>query len=496
MPAYLENLDQRVLATIRRHHMLRPGDVAGVAVSGGADSVAQFFLLEMLRAQLGIRLLVLHFNHQLRGAESDADEQFVSDLARESGFEFIAGRKDVAARARESGSNLEDVARKCRYEFFADLIRERRVTRVCVGHTADDQAETVLAKMIRGTGPTGLAGIYPVASHVVRPLISIRRAELREFLQKRGQTWREDSTNLDESRLRARIRGRLLPLLEKDFQPSIVNHLGQLAAHSREDESFWALLVEDRFRKLVRFEGDSIWIPIHDLLQPLEFASDLGSDSAAMAALTSRLVRKILAELRGDRFGITSRHIEDVIHLATVSTSGHELHLPSDITVERRFDELRFTRRRSHSAESVETVESALDKSLEFEREVALASQSDQAFDVPVIGVRLRLKVIDWPDGQRDTKREAAVADWNRLSAPVVVRNSRRGDTFRFQGRIRDRKLKQLLCERRIAVRERQSWPVLISAGRVVWARGFPVAEGFATHGKTRKALVISEEPL
>ena len=186
MPSPFEDLDLRVMAAIQRHQMLRPGDVAGVAVSGGADSVAQLFLLEKLREALGIRLLVLHFNHQLRGGESDADQQFVSELARGKGLEFIVGHEDVAARARETASNLEDVARKCRYDFFAELVRGGRVTRVSVGHTADDQAETVLAKIIRGTGPTGLAGIYPAAGHVVRPLISIRRAELREFLQKRG----------------------------------------------------------------------------------------------------------------------------------------------------------------------------------------------------------------------------------------------------------------------------------------------------------------------
>ena len=199
-------IDQRVLATIRRHGMLKPGDVAGVAVSGGADSVALLLLLEGLREALGIRLLVLHFNHELRGEESDEDERFVANLAGTLGIEFIAGRENVAARAKEAGSNLEDAARKCRYAFFEEMAREGRVTRVCVGHTADDQAETVLAKIIRGTGPAGLAGIYPVAGNVVRPQIEIRRAELREFLKGQGQSWREDSSNLDETRLRARRR--------------------------------------------------------------------------------------------------------------------------------------------------------------------------------------------------------------------------------------------------------------------------------------------------
>ncbi len=496
MPSPFEDLDLRVMAAIQRHQMLRPGDVAGVAVSGGADSVAQLFLLEKLREALGIRLLVLHFNHQLRGGESDADQQFVSELARGKGLEFIVGHEDVAARARETASNLEDVARKCRYDFFAELVRGGRVTRVSVGHTADDQAETVLAKIIRGTGPTGLAGIYPAAGHVVRPLISIRRAELREFLQKRGQTWREDSTNLDESRLRARIRGRLLPMIEQDFQSAIVPHFGRLAALSREDEAFWAALVEQRFHELVRREGDTLWITVQDLLLPLDLASNPNGEPAPMAALTTRLIRRILAQLRGDRFGFTSRHVEDVLHLAAVSTSGHQLRLPSGIAVERSFNKLGFTRRVPRLAEGAGNIQRAPEREPEFERQVSLAFTGDQAVDIPEIGLRLRLKVIDWPDGQRDTKPEATVADWSRLSAPLVVRSSRPGDTFQPQGHTRDRKLKQLLYELRIALRERQSWPVLTSAGQLVWARGFPIADGFVARRGTRKVLVISEETL
>jgi len=212
-----ESLSQRIVDSVRRHRMFAPGAVAGVAVSGGADSVALLLLFEELKATLGVRLLVVHFNHQLRGEESDCDEKFVRSLAEARGLEFIAGSEDVAGRARENGWNLEDAGRRLRYQFFAGLVQEGRAMRIAVAHTADDQAETVLAQMVRGTGPAGLAGIYPVTEAVVRPLLQVRRDELRAFLAGRRQTWREDSTNGDVSRLRARIRSRLTPLLEKDF---------------------------------------------------------------------------------------------------------------------------------------------------------------------------------------------------------------------------------------------------------------------------------------
>jgi tRNA(Ile)-lysidine synthase len=486
-------LQQRVFATMQRHHMLRPGDVAGIAVSGGADSVGLLRIVEDLRARLGIRLVVVHFNHQLRGAESDADEKFVADLAHKNNLEFIAGAEDVAAWAKNNACNLEDAARKCRYNFFSELVRDGRITRICVGHSADDQAETVLAKMIRGTGPAGLAGIYPVAEYVARPLIEIRRAELRAFLMSEGQNWREDSSNLDESRLRAKIRARLLPALEQDFQPAIVSHLNNLSALALDDETFWNALVDERFTALVSKHKDAFRIAIHDLLQPMNLQGGRQENHLPMTALTTRLIRRILQELKGERAGFTSRHVDDILHLATASTSGHQIQLPAEITVARSFDDLLFMRaplgKRQLPAQIYR-------ETIEFHYALTLESQDEQHVDLPEIGTRLRLKVIDWPAMQRDTSLDPFVADWSRLRTPAVVRNWHPGDAFRPQGRLRNRKLKHLMREKRIAPRDRRGWPVLTSAGEIVWARGFPVAQEFVARKDTRKVLAISEEPL
>jgi tRNA(Ile)-lysidine synthase len=483
------HLKQKTMAAIRRHEMLRPGDVVGVAVSGGADSVALLLLLQELREELGLQPVVIHFNHELRGAESDADERFVAELARKLGLEFIAGHENVAVRAKESHTNLEDAARKYRYEFFTACVAAGRITRVAVAHTADDQAETVLAKMIRGTGPAGLAGIYPVAEHVVRPLIEVRRAELREYLNRQGQKWREDATNADESRLRARVRARLLPALEQDFQPAIVSHLGNLASLAREDEAFWRVLVDDRFRALVRRDDSALVISTQDLLAPRGLAAAVESAHAPLHAVTTRLIRRILEELKGERAGFTSRHVEDVLHLATVSISGHRICLPSGIVVEKSFDDLRFLRADLAHEQGL----SSVNWEAQFTGADSVAIPQSLDVDIPDIKLRLRLKVIDWPAGRSETKPEA-VADWHQLRAPVILRNWRPGDAFRPQGHLRIHKLKSLLRERRIALHERRSWPVITSAGELIWARGFPVAHGFLAGGETKKVLVISEE--
>src|ERR1700738_1393173 len=231
-----ETLVQRVLSSINMQNFSKAGDRVCVAVSGGADSVALFLLLSELRGNLGIALSVAHFNHKLRGKTSDADEAFVRKLAERLELPFHSDSADVGAQAKREKTNLEDTGRRARYSFFARLVSEGHATRIAVAHTADDQAETGLAHILRGTGLAGLGGIAPVAGPVFRPLLEFRREELRAYLRARKQTWREDATNRETTRMRAGIRKILLPLLEKKFQPAVVEHLSTLASIARDDE--------------------------------------------------------------------------------------------------------------------------------------------------------------------------------------------------------------------------------------------------------------------
>src|SRR6202035_1094379 len=182
------------------------------------------------------------------------------------GFAFHGGRADIAAKAKSDKANLEDTARRARYEFFAHLVEDGRVDKVAVGHTADDQAETVLAHILRGTGIAGLGGIHPRVGTIVRPLLGVRRAELRAYLKSKKQTWREDATNRDTTRMRARIRKKLMPVLEKQFQPAVVEHLATLAELAREDEGFFDVLIRERIQEVVDATSGSARITIEGLL--------------------------------------------------------------------------------------------------------------------------------------------------------------------------------------------------------------------------------------
>lgn len=498
-----KDIYRRVLDTLGRHAMIRPGDRIGLGVSGGADSVAMMRIFAELRMQLGITVLVLHFHHQLRGTEADEDERFVKSLAENFHLEFKSGRADVAGEAHLHGWNVEDAARRLRYQFFSSVAETRGLNRVGVAHTANDQAETVLSHLLRGTGVTGLAGIYPAAGLIIRPLLELGREELREFLSELKQPWREDASNQDTSRMRARIRHQLIPLLLRDFDPAAVTRLSRLAKHARENETFWRSLEDERFRALATRESSTaISLSVTNLLSPLPplIPEDRGATGnraslpAPTMALTRRLVRRIFAELRGSREQLTSRHVDSVIDLAIQSQSNARIDLPG-VCVERIFDRLCFTNvvAAQNAAQTVEKMR----RNFDFAYTVLQPRrQESSSIVVTEIQRRFNLKIVDWPPAPRDTVLGWGALDFDRVQWPLVLRNWRPGDSYRPHGSRRVRKLNRLLLESRVPRSARGSWPVLTSAGKVIWASGYPVAAEVAAHQGTQTGLVIDEEGL
>lgn len=489
-------LEQRVLANNRRRKLLSPGDRVGVAVSGGADSVGLLRLLERLHRRLGIALMVAHFDHGLRGAESDADAEFVVDLARRLGLECVMERGDVLTTASRNKWNLEDAGRRMRYAFFERLVATGKATRIAVAHTEDDQAETVLAHLLRGTGPTGLSGIHPETGTIVRPLLSERRETVRQYLREIEQPWREDSTNLDVRRLRARVRERLLPVLERDFANHVTSRLAALAELVREEQVFWNTLVEDRLGTYVHRDDGKLSIGIGDLLAPiqafLQRSGETGGQKALwQRALTERLVRRLYEDAHGSRAGLGLRHVEQVIHLASETPSGRRVELPGGVAVERNFDELVFSRATSKARGAERANPAAAPAGYEYQ--INLPIDGTMSILVPVLKRRLSLKMIDWSIAERDTKRESVALDADFLRSPLILRNWRSGDAFRPLGRRHRAKLKKMFRVRKVPNRERQLWPVLESAGDVIWTQGMPVAHEFSTGEQTQLALLIEE---
>jgi tRNA(Ile)-lysidine synthase len=490
------DLPQRVLHSLEHQERVHAGDRIGVAVSGGADSVALLLLLLELREKLGIVLSVVHFNHKLRGKASDADEKFVAKLAAKYGLEFQAASVYVAKKAKKERANLEDTARRARYDYFQSLVESGELTRIAVAHTADDQAETVLAHLLRGTGLAGLGGIHPVVGSVFRPLLNLRREELRTYLHARKQKWREDATNLDTKRMRARIRKKLLPLLEKQFQPAIVEHLTTLSDLAREDEAYLTGAAELRVLALAKESEGGVRISAIDLAGKQGKSQEPGESEEeglripiSSHSVRKRMVRQIVESIKPREGQLGARHVEAVLELAHRGQSGSSLALPGGVEVRKERSELVF-RVRENAA-----VGNAHSAPREYEYDIDLA-KGDVEVRVAELRCVFRFRVIDWPPKRGETNKDGTVLDRDRLRLPLVLRNWRPGDRLRPLGHQNAHKLKRLLNGKRISRWERDGWPVLTNGGILAWARGFPVAAEFAADERTRSGMVIAEESL
>ncbi len=463
----------RVLAYIREHELLNPGDRVGVAVSGGADSVALLRVLLELRTELGVVLSVLHFNHQIRGADADEDERFVGSLADQYGLEFHHSSLDVPGYAAEHRLSLETAGREARYSFFESFIQRQVVDVVATGHTMDDQAETVLMRILRGAGTKGLGGIYPkkkVSSggkvgFIVRPLLGIRRAEVREYLDRIQQSWREDASNVDLQYTRNRIRHGLLPLIETRFQPTAVAALAQLAEVAREEENYWAKTIKERLLMVLGRAPSDPTISAPALL-------------AEPVAIQRRLLRFLAASL-----GITPdfRHIEEVRHLACSQISNGRCDLPGGWVAVRKHQKLHFECRRIADKQPPLAYEYRLP--IPGEIEIREIGRVIRAFLRPINARAAGYN----PEGSLDR---------GRIGAELVVRNWHPGDRFWLAQSKAPKKLKEIFQERRVPQEQRHLWPVAVSGGKLVWSRSFGISAEFRPDPSSKRVLVIEEQVL
>lgn len=315
--------------TIARHGLIRKKDRIIVGVSGGPDSVALLFLLAFLRKEYGLTLFVAHLDHMLR-PESRADRRFVQALARRLGCEFYSAKVNVD-RLAEKGS-LEEAARQSRLSFFLKVAKKLSADSVALGHTVDDQAETVLMRVLRGSGLYGLAGIMPRRKingmFFIRPLIEVRRKEIESFLKRKKISFRLDASNKEDLYFRNKIRNRLIPLLAKEFSPGIKDLLAHLAESARYDYDYLSMCAK-------RSCGGG------------RCSMSLSSLSKAHTAIRRILLRNAYASLKGDTRRLTFSHIKEIEDMLVSRPTGSVVDLPRGISAKKNAKNLIFFRRKN-----------------------------------------------------------------------------------------------------------------------------------------------------
>ncbi len=485
-------LVERVAAFIERHEMFRTGARVGAAVSGGADSVFLFYALRELAPLWNLQLSVVHIEHGIRGEASRADAEFVRSLATEFGLPFHFHRADVPA----IHDNLEQAARGLRTAFYRELLKSGCLDHIATGHTRSDQAETVLYRVLRGSGLAGLAGILPVTGPgVVRPLLALTRNEIQDWLRERSIPWHEDETNQDRSYARNRLRHDILPLLAESFNPRLEEALATLATLAQDEESFWnsylskvdglpdAALREVRAGTRgartracrVPTPGDANLSTNHPLIIPTTTLTTLHT------ALARRKLRRLIQTVKGDLRQIEFAHIERILEMAR-SSEGHDRTQIPGLDILRSFEWLRFAKLTSHPVP----------------RDYSLPLPAPGSVELPGSSIRILLQV---QEKQTFEPRVTVVneLDLERLrllggAVPTLeLRNWRPGDKYRPTGRLQEEKIKLLFQEGRVPLWERRLWPIISYNGIILWTRRFGVAADFAAGHETRVVLKVDE---
>lgn len=425
-------MKRTVWNTIQEEHLISREDHVLCALSGGADSVSLLLCLH----ELGISVCACHLNHCLRGAQSDGDEEFCRELCRRMGIPFFAKREDAAKAAQESGQSLETAARALRYAFFDECAQTLGATKIATAHTADDNLETILFRLIRGTGSAGLAGIPPKRGNIVRPLLRVERWEVEAFLTARGQEWRTDSTNEEDGCTRNRIRHQVVPAL-REIAPDAAKHAGLTA-------------------RLLRQDNDAL--------------DELAKDNAAVdwlnrqpEAVRSRSIRKLLCASGVPEGELSYKHVRSVERLCRKGRGS--VNLPGGYIAQIRQDTLQLSKMAAQT------------------EGIPLVPEQEMVFG----GYTILLK--------EQTEIPANLRYMIRLSCdiieknPLTVRSWKPTDRMILPGARGARSLKRLYAERGIPPLVRDGLPVLCVGDTIAAAAGIGAADGFLQKEKEKTVV-------
>jgi tRNA(Ile)-lysidine synthase len=445
--------------TISRYGMLDPGDLVVVAVSGGPDSVCILHLLHELRDSLKIDLVVAHYDHGLRPDEDEYETQFVHRLAESMNLRFET-EKAHSLNGGDAATN-EEKARDARYAFLEKVMDKLQAQKIALGHNLNDQAETVIMRFLRGSGPSGLAGIPPIREQkIIRPLIEIKREQILSYLTSRELSHVLDSSNLETKYLRNKIRLNLMPLL-LTYQPHLIEHLGQMADTLRNDSEYLEQQAKDWVgREAVLKSNGEVAIPISSFIRSPQ-------------PLRNRITREILKKVKKNLRRIDRGHILDVNRLARGPKPQSALTLPGGIGVKKTYDKLLFSSglKKETSPFFYRLNGPGTTYIREIERSISLDELENRG--VPT----------------REDSPWISYFDAEKLSYPLIIRNVKPGDRFVPLGMTGHKKVKDFFIDLKIPTETRRATPLLLNKDKPIWICGYRIDERFKVTPKTKKIL-------
>jgi tRNA(Ile)-lysidine synthase len=504
--------------TIFKYGLLGAKDRVLVCVSGGPDSVALLHALNNIKDELELTLHIAHLNHMLR-KEAVKEEIFVKNLGKKLYIPVSTEKKDILKLSKRCKASIEDKARQMRYQFFLKVARVNKLNKIAVAHTKDDQAETVLMRLIKGAGPRGLCGISAKRKfdgiYVIRPLIETWKREVLSFLKEERLSYRLDKTNLKNIYLRNKVRNLLLRDLQNDFNPNIKEILTNTSKEITKAYDFLHIRAKGVFNKISSFRGDDLIISLDKLLKCHD-------------AIKSEVIRIAIEKKKGDLNKISYKNWEDMERLINFGKSGSSLDIPS-ITVIRDYDTL--VLRPSALCHKFSTVHkgvrgrpsptlggcSANEVSAEGglahlaevrcyssklisqrTRRIGLKEKKSWRLKIPgktfikELGVGFEAGLLDKvPTSFKNKDKTTEYFDYKMLELPLIVRTRAGGDRFKPLGMERDKKLQDFLVDEKVSRHKRDKLALVSSGDKIVWVTGYRISDFAKLTPQTKKVLCL-----
>lgn len=452
----------KVRKTIEEHNLIKPGDRIIVAVSGGPDSVCLLHALCQLRDEYNLELYGAHLNHNFRGIDAQIDAQYASNLCEKLNVLCFIKSIDVPKYAKDNSLSPEEAGRVLRYEFFEEVAERTGATKIAVAHNENDQAETVLMRLLRGTGIQGLTAIHINRGKIIRPLLNVDRSSIEEYCDTYNLSPRIDKTNLESIYKRNKIRLELIPYLEENYNPNIIENLVKTAEILKDDFDFIEEKSREVYEELVsRQIENGLTILLKDIKE-------------LHSAIKSRVIRLAAEELIGRQEVLEYKHVQNILELIDRGVTGKKITLPFGLIAKISYGNLCFTTREEESRV--------------FHYELPL----DNTVYIEELEGNFTARVFDREDIKEISRdKYCKCFDYDELKNVLNVRNRREGDRFYPLGLTGSKKLKDFFIDYKIDRNERDRIPLVCDGDEIIWIVGLRISEKYKITDKTTRILEI-----
>lgn len=455
------SLYNEVRSAIIKERLIQSGDNVIVALSGGPDSVFLFHILKKYSNECYFKLFAAHVNHMYRGESADRDEQFCSELCSENDIELYIRRKNADEYAKEIGLSSEEAGRKLRYDFFHEIAATKLNSKIAVAHNKDDQVETVLQRLIRGTGIDGLAAMGYKNNQVIRPILKISKRSIIEYLDMNNISYCIDHTNNLPIYGRNKIRLNLLPNLEKNYNPNIRDVLYRLSENMRDDKIIIQNYIEKIYQNvLVNSDENRVVLDMDKITQYQENE-------------ISRILRRAIFHIKGSSVNVERKHINNALDLIKSNKTGKKIDFADDITISINYNHINIVK--------------GIEKIGNFLYNVSIFDDNY----INEINKIIRFEVIDKIPEIDFKSNEVFYFDLDKIKGDIVIRNRRPGDSIVPFGMSKNKKLKDILIDMKIAREERTKKMILADEEKILWLEDFRISELCKITEDTKKVLKL-----